>query len=505
MSICTRRGFLGSSVGFCAGMGLARTVRADSLGKPDLRFGVLSDIHIREGFSTGLDTELGTETRVRAFRYFEAAGADAVMICGDMADLGTVAQLHHVADAWNLVFPNGRGRDGRKVEKVFVYGNHDMDGFTYGLSGTRAEQEARFAKSIARDPAAAWEECFGEPFAPIYEKSVKGYTFIGCHWDHWKIKAGLDLGQTVADVIKRADPSRPLFYLQHPHLKDTCFGPGAWGHDSGNSTRALAKFPRSVAFSGHAHYSMTDDMAVWQGAFTSIGVGSLSYISTRRCRENGGPWQNYPMARQMNPHDIDAGPSSGRHGLMVSVYGTHLAIERREFSSCESLGEDWVFDLPDGKTPPTYTFASRAVKARKMLPAFPPKAKISLFRQQFKVRGIGGDWKSNQRKQLCLAFPSAMSGGRVLEYDVRVEELLSDYTRILREKRVIAPDYSLPSSKRIAAAYCYFSYPNEVPQSGRCRFTVWPLDAFGNRGTPLVAETDYNAEKLPERKVRLRQ
>ena len=40
-----------------------------------------------------------------------------------------VEELEAVAEAWYRVFPNDRAPDGRTVEKVFVYGNHDWQGW----------------------------------------------------------------------------------------------------------------------------------------------------------------------------------------------------------------------------------------------------------------------------------------------------------------------------------------------------------------------------------------
>jgi len=496
----SRRDFL--SGGLAAGSAAALPMRLWAATEPDLRFGVLSDIHIRTGFDASKnETEFGTEVLVRTLRYFASQHVDAVMICGDMADLGSLDELKHVAAAWKLVFPNDRGPDGRKVEKLFIYGNHDMDGFTYGLSGTRAEQEVRFRASIASDPAAAWEACFHEPFEPVYHKQVRGYSFVGSHWDHWKIRAGFNREAFVDRLIGAADPHRPFFYFQHPHPKGTCFGKGAWGCDEGGMTKVLAKHPNAVAFSGHSHFSMTDELAVWQDAFTSIGVGSLSNLSARHYRENTTPWSGYDMARQMNTKDLDASVADARHGLLVSVYGNRMVVERREFLSGHVLDEDWTLEVPvcGGRAA---TFARRAEAAKQTPPAFPSEARLAFSRQRFKARGVPGDWKACQRTQLCLEFPSAHAGSRVVEYEVTVEELLADYSRVLRQKRVVAPDFALAKEEFRPRAFCYFAYPDEIPKKGELRFTVVPLDSFGNGGAPLVQTVRIDVPALPERKVR---
>lgn len=247
--------------------------------------------------------------------------------------------------------------------------------------------------------------------------------------------------------------------------------------------------------------SMTEELAVWQGKFTSIGVGSLSCLSQRHFRENGEPWKNYPIARQMDPHDPEAGPADSRHGLMVSVYADGvLSVARRDFRYNEPLGEDWTFEVPAPASPSrTFSFAARGEKAKKDPPQFPSGAKLRLTRRQGKVRGIPGTWQECQRQQLRVGFPAAHArASRVFEYDVLVEELVADYSRALREKRVVAPDYALPATRLRKFACCDFSLYHEVPAVGRLKISVWPMDSYGNRGAPLVETVNVDVNRLPK-------
>ena len=168
MTAMTRTEFLAGAAALAAMR--PRTVfgaLAPSARDANLRIGVISDIHVRA--RTG---QFGTEHLVKALTWFRDRGVDGVVIAGDMADDGLVSQLQHVADAWNAVFPKGSG-----VEKLFVYGNHDIEGLSYNSKLKPAPEDI-----IATDRAAAWEKAFGEPYEPIWSKSVKGYTFIGAHW-----------------------------------------------------------------------------------------------------------------------------------------------------------------------------------------------------------------------------------------------------------------------------------------------------------------------------------
>ena len=98
----------------------------DTLGQPNLIIGVLSDIHIRDAQSA--------DTFQHALEYFRGQKVDGVIMAGDLADWGLEPQLQVVADVWYRVFPDDKLPTGEHVEKLFIYGNHDMEGYTWGHS-----------------------------------------------------------------------------------------------------------------------------------------------------------------------------------------------------------------------------------------------------------------------------------------------------------------------------------------------------------------------------------
>ena len=169
---------------------------APSARDANLCIGVISDIHVRA--RTG---QFGTEHLIKALTWFRDRGVDGVVIAGDLADDGLVSQLHHVADAWNAVFPKGSG-----VEKLFVYGNHDIEGLSYNSKLKPAPEDI-----IATDRAAAWEKAFGEPYEPIWRKTIKGYAFIGAHWVSWK---GVpEIERYMAEHADELRGDKPFFYI----------------------------------------------------------------------------------------------------------------------------------------------------------------------------------------------------------------------------------------------------------------------------------------------------
>ena len=153
-------------------------------GKPALTFGLLSDIHIALDIGgRQLHPRYGTDTLVKAFEWFRDNGADAVVIAGDMAHCGLGGELMTVAEAWFGVFPDDKAPDGRHVERVFVFGNHDWSSLGRAKNVFRDEAELK-ANLIVNDPEKWWRAAFREDWQRIQLRSVKGYDFVCAHWSN---------------------------------------------------------------------------------------------------------------------------------------------------------------------------------------------------------------------------------------------------------------------------------------------------------------------------------
>lgn len=448
----SRRSFLGGafSLGALSGCRAFRAPAGFLSGSgANLTLGVISDIHIDAG--KGDFKKFGdAEQFERTLRWFDAQSVDGVVVAGDMADNGMVNQLVCVGEAWFRVFPGGRSaRDGRKVEQLFVYGNHDCEGQWYDKFDVRYFERKSFeAAQIVRDPAKAWRLAFRENYSPIWFKTVKGYQFVGAHWrfgkDSW---VGIPAVEPwFKEHAAEIDRTKPFFFIQHCHPKDTVYGEDAWGSDKGYATRALSAFPNAVAFSGHSHASLTDERSVWQGAFTSIGTSSLRY---------GGGADRY----------------SQRQGLLVKVYDDRIVIVRRDFLHDASLGDDWVIPLPAGDAKP---FAFEPRKAAGAAPEFPAGAQLAIDR-----------WKDGWQ----VTIPQAnASRTRPFRYEIATDFKDKNGKPIVF--KAYDSKYNMPLEMTGKATK--FLVKDEVlpkDASGKARepkVTVTPLDCFGNRGKSLT-------------------
>ena len=190
LNISRRRFFIGGAafgaLGAFCGNRLFASGGTSTAGAPKLKFGVVSDIHIlRVGANEEMSAFGNNLTFKHTLEWFRSQNVDAVVIAGDMADKGMDAHLMAVAEAWYSVFPDDKYPDGRPVAKFFVTGNHDWEGFNYGKTAEKLYPDAaeRAKHVLQKDMAGWWEKAFHEPYAPIYSKEIKGYTFIGAHWD----------------------------------------------------------------------------------------------------------------------------------------------------------------------------------------------------------------------------------------------------------------------------------------------------------------------------------
>ncbi|MBQ6136780.1 MAG: metallophosphoesterase [Kiritimatiellae bacterium] len=480
--LVTRRSFLAGATAFSLS-GCIGGRGGFLAGRPDVRLGVVSDIHITDWESA--------EIFRKTLRWYRDQGVDAVMIVGDIADHGILPQLENVAKAWYEAFPDDRAPDGRRVEKLFVYGNHDIEGLDYDDKWMNAAFARHgITKEQARDLELrkigldkAWERCFNEPFAPIYRKTVKGYDFIGGHWDKWNGIGALE--DWFKANISSIDTGRPFFYFQHPHPRDTVYGPWAWGHDNGQSTRALARYANAVAFSGHSHNSLTDERSVWRGGFTSIGTASLSYTCLSGPRENasGASWLGRRQMRSLNSISRAAvrGEEGGvpvRQGQLVDIFPDRLVIRRRDFVRDEDLDEAWLLEMPTKECP----FSARA--ARSVAPAFPAGAAVDVS------FGRGPDRNGAETDQVTVSFPQAVAekATRPFDYELTLTARELDVESVVKAFRFYSPTVRLAKSRDAGEPAVFRLARSELPGKAEFRFEVRPLNCYGVKGGPVFSD-----------------
>ena len=502
----SRRWFLGAmgSAGAFAG---CRAIPFSCGDRPLLRFGVVSDVHVRLADNgETLDEGYDTSTFEKTLAYYRDMGVDAVVIAGDMADTGLFGELKAVAAAWFKVFPNDRAPDGRKVERVFVYGNHDAYGLRMGDRVYKSESDLR-REALEVDPQRTWDACFHEEWKQFFVKNVKGFDFYCSHWTPGIWCNGFaEVGcsgcwEVFREKMRAADLSKPFFYVQHPHPRDTVYGKGAWGADDGSASDLLSSFPQAVAFSGHSHEPLSNERAMWRGSFTSVATGSLRYLSAgalwNRIRtngyENGGCNFYLPgVVRADRPKyiakydapkmmPVETSCFDIRVGQLVSVYEDRIEFAKREFVSGLDIGAPWIVERP-ARPRAMHSFAKEAVPAQ-----FPAGATLTAVRTKAATRGMeqkgGLEVASSEQPALKLKFPAATEGGCVAEYEISAASASGDrWTTRVCAISGLYPRSHANFSKGVVATVPFADIP-----AGAKSVCVTPLDSFGNRGRPLTA------------------
>ena len=456
---------------------------------PLARIGVMSDIHL-----TGPESAAAFR---RVLEYCRDAGVDAVVIAGDIADNGHFPELALCAGVWDEVFPGDALPDGRHVEKLFIYGNHDIDGgIWHGRRLGKSEDwiEAN-AIRVGDNRAVFWEKLFREPYRPIWMKTVRGLTFIGEHWSTNPDVGYYDqsgnaplLPAFLAEHAKElsANPGRPFFVILHGHPKDTVYGPWAWGHGRGDETAALSAFPNAVVLSGHSHYPLTDERSVWQGAFTSVGTASMRSMSADYAEAENSSGNDFDPreAERTRPRIMRRVVAQGeRHAMLMDVFDGRVVLRRLSFGphGPRALGADWEVPVP-AREGSSLAFAARA---RDMAPPeFPAGAAVTATLCDKPPEGTARNGFSNAC--VHVTFPGAVNvdGRRVFEYRLRVldGDGAERATRI-----VVAPDYAAPAGEPAVPGVCLFAL-DELPTGQPLRIEVSPLNCFGAAGKPIVGE-----------------
>ena len=431
----------------------------DLFGTPELKFGVVSDIHVTTPKSCALFE--------KALRQFKRRGVDAVMVPGDITDWGLKSSLRYVKETWDRVF------GGTDVVPLFCTGNHDYDGWGYGdMTMEMHANGYSEADRMAKDLPAAWEAVFGEKFANVRCRTVKGFDFVSCEFgasDGTELKAWADANSA------RLSGGKPFFFFQHLPIKGTTVDSFGWA-DNGVTKPILDAFPNCVAFTGHTHRPFIDERQIWQGEFTAVGIPSLSYASLPGGHENGGGDRGGKSKQAMGPIPVRRDLRGGE-GFVVSVWTDKIVVERRDLEEDDEGAPEWLIPLAAGTVEKPYADKMRG--AKEPVPRFPAGAELDLETRNTENRS--GFWTI----VMNCEFPSAVmpDGHRVFDYEIRA--VPTDGSEAL-VKRFLSPAYPKMAKYEPARQRFWFGVA-ELPQDKDYRIEVRARNCFECVSAPLVS------------------
>lgn len=491
----TRRDFVAGGVCLAAANALPATGRM-----PNLRVGILSDVHV--------DSAAPAAKFEQALRYFDARKVDAVLIAGDLVTWGRRREFDLVAATWFKVFPDDRRSDGVRIERLFVTGNHDVDGFAYAGARYKTVAEAK-EDSFYYHREAYWRELFHEDYRPVTVKTVKGYSFVlrnwlsildpDKDWPPFAQKAGCraepnPVPEFLASLNLPKD--RPFFYVQHEMPNDTVnaswlVSGARWsnGHDDGFSTRFLSGYPNVIALSGHCHNSLTDEMSIWQGAFTAVNCSCCcGYAFMAPGRENGWCCDDFGQDPPFEMESLDIHSIS--QGLVMEVFDDIVVLERRDFRYGHRLGPDWVIPTgPQAYRP--YALPARFKAAKR--PSFPQDAAVRVWCGDGYGRDAAGTGRAKtHHAQVYVSFPPVRmrdgSPERGWDYSVRAELAAGAVVKTLRERCVYSEGAFYAEEDETEPVVCAFNrrdLPMRLNRRQKVRFVVTPRTCWGLAGEPI--------------------
>ncbi len=289
-----------------------------------------------------------------------------VAFAGDITDGGTPTQLQQFKDICDA---NIKGA----TKNLAVIGNHE---FSFDKANTIKNYE-----SIVKLPHRYHEVINGVHFIGMApDKDGSGYSPDTQTWLKTQLKAAV-----------AANPKNPIFVFQHHHLWGTVYGSLSWGNIDLNAI--LSQYPQVVDFSGHSHYPINDPASLWQGAFTALGTGTLSYFEMENYPLGGGqfPAGNHNAA-QMYVVEVDANGATRIRGF--------------DLLANQFIGETYYFSAPSDKKTFAYTTKNRLAKSAN--PAFAAGAKLTASKT------ADGSYSIN--------FPAATDDLIVRQYDILVTQ-----------------------------------------------------------------------------------
>lgn len=209
------------------------------------KIGILSDTHV------GVNGNIAFNLLEKSYRLFKAKGVTHVFNLGDIANVHNPAWYRRYAAISKSVYPEG-------VHEVFVYHNHDRLKFP----GPDDKESTKAFAAVKRALGATNDR---------YDRfEIGGIPFLV--YPQFEDYARMER-EIAAEVA--AKPGRPVFVLEHEPPFATVDGSVYGGRTA--TAKIFAKYKEVVALTGHVHGSITNELKIWQGAFTAVGFGDFQH------------------------------------------------------------------------------------------------------------------------------------------------------------------------------------------------------------------------------------
>ena len=387
-----------------------------------LKLGVLGDV---QGLPSRHDW--GMNNLALALDILKEKRIDVLLSLGDIAEGGDPDTY---ALYWEMI-EERFGRDG--LRHFSCEGNHDL------CNGHHADFGAVFRQVCAG---------LRRPDRLLCHERIAGYDFLSLAETACGVYSEEACGK-LAEKLASLPQKKPVFLLTHYPPCGTMAGScGKAGIHSLRKT--LDRFPQVISLSGHTHWPLEDERCIWQGNFTAVTASSLSYACMDEpCFNSVGGI--VPYARE------------AVQLLYMELYPDRLEIERVHVLDRRPIGGRWIIRLPYR---PEEAFYTAARPGSALVPRFPEGARL-LTRYDYGY--------------MYLAFDRPEEKNYPQYFDVELSPLFFGGTP--ETHRYVSDFYRREENR---ASQIFLKLPGTGMRAGAdYRIRVYPVSAFGVRGTPL--------------------
>ena len=405
---------------------------------PVIRFAVASDVHI--SYSNSAEARRFEKLFKSAYSYAESDPdynkLDAVIVVGDMTNKG----LAYEYTAFLGVAARGI-KEGTQF--ITVMGNHEL--YEGGAPVYLEKADDKLDKHIV----------------------INGFHFIGISPNKETGFSEDSIAFLETELEKAAadgESDKPIIVFQHHHIKDTVYVSSEWYADESLSLkRIMNNYPQVIDFSGHSHGPINNPTSIWQGKFTCLGTGTLSYFEMTSGMSYGTIPPDASNAAQYYIVEISAD-----YRVKIMPYDLLTDGFFKTPSNTDDPEEQLVYYIDSKKDPALFRYTGRSKNADK--PYFAEDAQIS-------VTGV-------TEYGAVITFPQAFDGECIYSYGIKcVSESGTKQFNCFSEY------YFEPLKKEISFTV------SGLDAGTAYDVTVTPVDCYGKKGEPISSSFETAKEK----------
>lgn len=418
--------------------------------KPLLQFVAMSDVHVGSHEKSDARYESFFNTIASIFPQ-----PDTILSVGDMINDNGFDKPNDHKIVKEIFLENLKRKKMTDTKVQMAIGNHD----------------ASVAKMQEHYPA----EWFTSQKNGYYETQINGYNFFFLNGNNYNSDTvqrnwlRARLAEITSDPKNR---NKPIFVNVHQPISNTVMDGQQASNPNLNSD--LKEYPQVITLSGHSHLNINDDRSIYQKDFTSLNLGSMSYIESEHgyqsVTEEGlaGRFE-FPVSQALfievykNRVEVERVSLNADHGDIYAG-GKWSAEPQPPFNSAGvTAGKKWVIQLK-GKTNEEIksNFKYTAANRNKVAPQFKRNCKLNV---------------GNLDAVPNLSFNQAKDDQMVHHYEVKVT----------KEKTG-----TIVKNLKVYSDYMFSPIPNKmnIPLEGldgqtKYKVEVIAVDSYSNKSSAL--------------------